>query len=220
MTGGDPLTARLLRENPITFKPQFGLFLQCNNVPNFNGITKGGVMRNVVIPFPFIFVDEPSEAREKKGDPRVKDVYCKSPEWRDEMFFILLDHFELIRNKSNDAIPRSRLIMERTDAYIAENNAVGLWWKQTYKRDNKEYVLSTVVHTDYKMETGSQITDKLFKAALEFNDIEIKQVGKRSVDKGKMGVIGWRRKTEEEKKNEEMEEPGSDEAVEAVEAKK
>ena len=214
MTGGDQLTARLLKENPITFKPQFGLFLQCNNVPNFNGITKGGVMRNVVIPFPFIFMDEPREAREKKGNPQVKDVYCKSPEWRDEMFFILLDHFESVRNKSNDAIPRSRLIMERTDAYIAENNAVGLWWKKTYKRDGEKYVLSNTVHTDYKMETGSQISDRLFKSALEFNDIETKQIGKRCIDKGRMGIIGWRRKTDTEREEEEKEreeEPGSDE---------
>ena len=215
MTGGDPLTARLLRENPVTFKPQFGLFLQCNNVPNFNGITKGGVMRNVVIPFPFIFVDEPSEAREKKGDPMVKDVYCKSPEWRDEMFFILLDHFEWVRNKSNDAILRSRLIMERTDAYIAENNSVGLWWKQTYKKDPKGHILSKDAYIAYKADTGSQISDKLFKAALDFNDWEVKKITS-GANKDKMGVKGWRHKTdkelEDEKKKREAEEaePGSD----------
>lgn len=217
MTGGDPLTGRALYGDPIQFKPQFGLFLQCNNVPNFNGITKGGVMRNVVIPFPFIFVDNPISAREKKGDPRVKDVYCKSPEWRGEMFFILLDHFQSVRNKSNDAIPRSRLVHERTVAYVAENNAVGLWWIEHFTKDSREHVLSRVVHMDYKAETGSQITDKMFKAALEFNDVEIKQIKKRCEDKGKMGITGWRRKTAVEKAAEErakaQDEPGSDEEV-------
>ena len=176
-----------------------GLFLQCNNVPNFNGITKGGVLRNVVIPFPFIFMDDPKHAREKQGDPRVKDVLCKSPEWRDEMFFILLDHFESVRYKSNDAIPRPTLVVERTDAYIAENNAVGLWWKENYIKDRESSVLSKDAYTHYKGETGSLITDKLFKAALEFNDLEVKKIS-RGENMGRMGIMCWKRKTSEEVK--------------------
>lgn len=194
MTGGDILTGRNLYGNLIHFKPQFGLFLQCNNVPNFNGITKGGVLRNVVIPFPFIFVDNPKDAREKKGDPRVKDVLCKSPEWRDEMFFILLDHFESIRYMSNDAIPRPRLIVERTEAYIIENNAVGVWWEENYIEDKKESVLSKEAYMDYKSATGSLINDKQFKAALDFNDLEVKKIS-RGENMGRMGIMGWKRKT-------------------------
>jgi len=199
MTGGDILTGRALYGDLIHFKPQFGLFLQCNNVPNFNGITKGGVLRNVVIPFPFIFMDDPKHAREKQGDPRVKDVLCKSPEWRDEMFFILLDHFESVRYKSNDAIPRPTLVVERTDAYIAENNAVGLWWKENYIKDRESSVLSKDAYTHYKGETGSLITDKLFKAALEFNDLEVKKIS-RGENMGRMGIMCWKRKTSEEVK--------------------
>jgi P4 family phage/plasmid primase-like protien len=215
MTGGDKLSGRALYGAPVKFKPQLGLFLQCNTVPTFNSISKAGVLRNVVTPFPFIFVDQPSGPREKKGDPMIKDVYCKSPEWRDEMFFILLDQFESVRGKSNDAIPRSRLVMERTDAYIAENNAVGLWWIQTYKRDAKGYVLSRDAYISYKTDTGSHISDKLFKAALDFNDWEVKKITS-GADKDKMGVKGWRHKTdkelEEERKKKEAEEaePGSD----------
>jgi len=197
MTGGEKLSGRALYGAPVKFKPQFGLFLQCNTVPNFNSISKGGVLRNVVIPFPFIFVDQPSGVREKQGDPKVKNVLCKSPEWRDEMFFILLDHFESVRDKSNDAIPRSVLVKERTDAYIAENNAVGLWWNENYIKDTKKAVLSKDAYTDYKTETGSQITDKLFKAALDFNDLEVKKIS-RGEDMGRMGVMGWRRKTGDE----------------------
>lgn len=204
MTGGDVLTGRALYGNPVKFKPQFALFLQCNTVPNLNGITKGGVLRNVVVPFPFIFVDQPNGVREKKGNPMVKDVLCKSAEWRDEMWFILLDHFESIRGKANDAIPRSKLVKERTDEYVEENNAVGVWWKENYTNKNAkgEYVLSKQVWLDYKAMTGSQMSDKVFKQALEFNDLEVKKVNERKAMeyKGKMCIAGWRKKTDDEKK--------------------
>lgn len=208
ITGGDHITARALYGSPIQFKPQFGLFLQCNNVPPFNGVTKGGMLRNVVIPFPFVFVDKPVSAQEKKGDPMIKDVLCKSAEWRDEMWFILLDHFESVRGKSNDAIPRPDMVKERTEEYKAENNAVGLWWEDNYIKDKSGSVLSRTAWADYKMETGSQISDKAFKQALDFNDIEIKKIS-RGENMGKMGVMSWKKKDKGKRANA-HEEPGSD----------
>jgi P4 family phage/plasmid primase-like protien len=211
MTGGDKLTGRALYGAPIQFKPQFGLFLQCNNIPNFNGITRGGVMRNVVIPFPFEFKSKPETSREKKGDAMIKDVLCKSSEWRDEMFYLLLDHFELVRGKSTDAIPMPALVKDRTDEYVSENNLIGVWWAENYIKAEGEYVLSKEAYNDFKAETGSQINDKQFKAGLEFNLLEVKMICKRGAMKSKMGVANWRRKTGEEK---EEREPGSDDEKE------
>ena len=213
MTGGDKLTGRALYGSPIQFKPQFGLFLQCNNIPNFNGITRGGVMRNCVIPFPFEFKSEPMTDREKKGDPMVKDVLCKSAEWRNEMFFIMLDHFENIRGKSIDAVKMPQLVKERTDEYVSENNLIGCWWAENYTRADGEYVLSKEAYNEFKAETGSQITDKQFKAGLEFNLLEVKKISTRKAIeyKGKMCIENWRRQTEEEKQ---VVEPGSDDEKE------
>lgn len=210
VTGGDRITARALYGSPIHFKPHFGLFLQCNNVPTFNGVTKGGMNRNVVLPFPFVFVDKPTTAQEKKADPTIKNILCKSTEWRDEMWFILLDRFESVRGKGNDAIPRSKLVEERTEEYKAENNAVGLWWEDNYIKDKNDSILSRTAWMEYKGETGSQIGDKAFKQALDFNDVEIKKIT-RGDNMGKMGVMGWRKKTDEEKKRGVApQEPGSD----------
>ena len=211
MTGGDKLTGRALYNSPIQFKPQFGLFLQCNNIPNFNGITRGGVMRNRVIPFPFEFKSDPKTDREKHGNPHVKDVLCKSTEWRDEMFLLLLDHFESIRCMSIDAIKMPRLVEERTNEYVSENNLIGVWWMENYIQAQGEYVLSKEAYTSFKADTGSLITDKQFKSGLEFNLLEVKMIGKRGPMKGKMGVANWRRKTDEEKH---AEEHGSDDEKE------
>ena len=206
MTGGDKLTGRALYGAPVQYKPQFGLFMQCNTIPNFNGITRGGVMRNRVIPFPFEFKEEPASDREKKSNPLIKDVLCKSTEWRDEMFHILLDHFESIRGKGIDGVKMSKLVEERTNEYVSENNLIGCWWMENYVRAEGVYVLSKDAYTEFKAETGSLISDKQFKAGLEFNLLEVKKI-KRGAMKDKMGVANWRRKTQEEMAEKE---PGSD----------
>ena len=209
MTGGDKLTGRALYGSPVQFKPQFGLFLQCNNIPNFNGITRGGVMRNRVIPFPFEFKAEPASDREKKSDPLIKDVLCKSAEWRDEMFYLLLDQFESVRGKGIDGVKMPTLVEERTSEYVSENNLIGCWWAENYtqKGAEGEYVLSKEAYNEFKMETGSQITDKQFKSGLEFNLVEVKKISK-GANKAKMGLANWRRKTAEEIAD--VKEPGSD----------
>jgi P4 family phage/plasmid primase-like protien len=199
-TGGDEITGRALWGNPIKFKPHFGLFLQCNNVPLFNGITRAGVLRNVLIPFPFEFVNNPKTVREKKGNADIKNRLCKSDEWRDAMWFVLLERFESIREKALDAIPKSKLVEERTEEYIAENNAVGAWWEQKYERDAKSWVQTKKAYRAYLSDTGNQITDKKFAEALRFNMFEPKQIT-TGENKGTMGVKGWKEKVEEEKEN-------------------
>ena len=203
MTGGDKLSGRALYGSEIQYKPQFGLFLQCNNIPAFNGITAAGVMRNRVIPFPFSFVAEPATPLQKRGDATIKNVSCKSEEWRSAMFYLLLQRFESIRGKSLDAIPMSRLVMERTDEYVAENNTIGTWWREHYEEDAKSTVLSKDAFLAFKNETGSLINDKQFKAGLEFNLVMITKIGKRGAMKDKMGMVGW-------KKREALAEPGSE----------
>jgi P4 family phage/plasmid primase-like protien len=206
MTGGDKLTGRALYGSPIQFKPQFGLFLQCNNIPNFNGITRGGVMRNKVIPFPFEFKSEPKTDREKRGDALIKDVMCKSTEWRDEMFHLLLDRFEMVRGKSADDIPMPNMVKERTDEYVNENNLIGVWWAEHFEPCAGSFVLSKDAYCEFRAETGSQMTDKQFKAGLEFNLLEVKHIT-RGTNKAKMGVAGWRRREHENV-------PGSDDEKE------
>jgi putative DNA primase/helicase len=191
-TGGDKATGRLNYQDPTSFKPQCFLGIQCNNVPLVNGMTRAGMLRNNVIPFPFEFCSEPTSARQKKSNPDIKNRLCKSPEWRDAMFFLLLDRFESIRGKGNDDIVKPSLVVERTSQYMTENNAVGLWWNEHYVRSEKDSVLSKEAFQSFRGDTQSQLTDKKFKEALGFNLIEIKKISS-GVNKDKMGVKGWKR---------------------------
>jgi P4 family phage/plasmid primase-like protien len=192
MTGGDKLTGRALYGNPITFKPQFGLFLQANNVPNFNSLTPALVKRLVVIPFPLVFVENPvSNTNQRKGNPDIKNKYCVSNEWRDEMCLYLLENYERVAGKAIDALETPNKVKEATSEYTEENNSVGAWFKEKYEiSDNsKDYPRSSEVLQHYYFDTKIKMTPKSFKSALAFNDIEIKKDSK-----GFMVIKAWKKK--------------------------
>lgn len=202
ITGGDPITARALYQDPITFKPQFGLFLQCNFVPLLNAVSRGSLLRNIIIPFPFEFCSDPISDKQKKSNPMIKDVFCKSEEWRNEFFWILADLCPSTYLKGADDIPRPLLVTERTNEYADENNVVGIWWKQNYKEAKNQYVLSKDAFLKFKSDNDSDISDKTFKQCLEFNLIEIKMCKIRSSPhRDKMCIKGWELISEEEKEN-------------------
>jgi putative DNA primase/helicase len=192
-TGGDKVSGRMNYQDPTVFKPQCFLGMQCNNVPLFNGMTRAGMMRNIVIPFPFEFCSSPSSARQKKSNPDIKNHLCKSNEWRDAMFFVLLKRFESIRGKGNDDIVKPQLVLERTNQYMMDNNSVGQWWNEHYVVSEKDSVLSKDAYQSFKTDTQSQISDKKFKEALMFNLIEIKKIT-CGINRDKMGVKGWKKR--------------------------
>jgi P4 family phage/plasmid primase-like protien len=194
LTGGDPLTARMLYGQPITFKPQFGLFIQANILPVFNQLTKAGIRRNRVIPFPFNFVAHPKLSYEREGNAYIKNVLCRSDAWRDEFMLLLLDtYYPMGENKQIDAISTPARVVERTNEYIEDNNKVGEWWKENYELSEGSVTLSQTILEDYKNDTKDRITANMLKAALAFNDIDIVKINDRNEYRGRMGVRNWRR---------------------------
>lgn len=182
LTGGDLITARGLYKDPITYKPQFMLTLQCNNIPSLNSLTGGSVRRIRIIPFPFQFKENPVLENERKGNAEIKNVKCRSNEWRNEFILMLLEQYKRVAGKSTITQPPK--VKERTDAYIQDNNPVGIWFKENYVKADKmkvedehgEYETPCVLRprelwTAYKEFSGVPITDKKFKEAMEFNEV-------------------------------------------------
>lgn len=58
LTGNDWLTARTLFKHNVTFKPQYKLFISCNDKPDITSTDDGTWRRIKVIPFVSKFVDE------------------------------------------------------------------------------------------------------------------------------------------------------------------
>jgi putative DNA primase/helicase len=66
LTGGGLVTARPLYGKPITFKPQYLLFLVTNHRPHASGSDYGLWKRLLLIPFKQAFVDDPDPQRENE----------------------------------------------------------------------------------------------------------------------------------------------------------
>lgn len=194
LTGGDNISCRPLYGKTFTYKPQFGLFIQCNNIPVFNNMTQGGVRRNRVIPFPFNFVENPTASYERKGDPHVKNVLAPSEEWRNEFFYILLEYYNRIAGKSIDAIHTSKRVVDATREYTEDNDKVGSWFRENYEKCEDSFVRSKEVYEHFKSDTGLKISDREFKHGLVYNQIDIKQ-GTKVPTKGIMLIYGWKSKT-------------------------
>ncbi|MEW9922481.1 phage/plasmid primase, P4 family [Marimonas sp. MJW-29] len=62
LTGGDKLTARLMKQDYLDFEPQLTLFIAGNNMPSFAGIDEAIRARVVLVPFT---VTIPPEKRDK-----------------------------------------------------------------------------------------------------------------------------------------------------------
>ena len=182
LSGGDSITARGLYKDPITYKPQFMLTLQCNNIPALNSLTGGSVRRIRILTFPFQFKENPVLENERKGNAEIKNVKCRSNEWRNEFILMLLEQYKRVAGKSTITMPLK--VKERTDSYIQDNNPVGIWFKEHYVKADKmkvedehgEYETPCVLRprelwTAYKEFSAVPITDKKFKEAMEFNEV-------------------------------------------------
>ena len=53
VTGGDPISARKMRQDPINFTPQFTLIFDANNAPSVRGVDEAFRRRVKVVPFNF-----------------------------------------------------------------------------------------------------------------------------------------------------------------------
>lgn len=201
LTGGDQITARGLYKDPITYKPQFMLTLQCNNLPHLNSLTGGSVRRIRVVPFPFQFVATPTMEAERKGDAYIKNVLCRSAEWRDEFILMMLENYQRVKTAASIAMPR--MVQQKTSDYIQTNNPVGSWWSGNYARTDERdekgrpVALRTKdVMAEYKSETGdNSMTAKRFKEAMEFNGVDEVKTS-RDEWKGVMMYVGWKRREE------------------------
>ena len=183
MTGGDTITARGLYKDPISYKPQFGLTLQCNNIPALNGLTGGTERRLRLVPFPMQFKENPVLANERKANAELKNIKCRSSEWRDAFIVMLIETYHEISHLTS--IPQPLDVMAKTREYIEDCNPVGNWFKENYEKADTMIVRDIGGATyerpcflrpkdllnAYRMFSGATITDKKFKESLAFNDV-------------------------------------------------
>jgi putative DNA primase/helicase len=177
LTGGDAITYRQLYKDPITYVPQYNLFIQCNEVPMLSK-PDGGIQRRLeILEFPFQFVAQPTMAHERQGDPEKKSEIMKNDAWRDEFFWMLVDAFKSIG--SLWVTPEA--IKTLSSGYIDDNNPVANWLAENYERttdaeDHSCWQVATALRDHYNEHHDKKIAPKPFTSYMNLMKIATKEI--------------------------------------------
>ena len=176
IAGQDPVTARHLNKEPITFTPKFQLIIQTNKEPIVEGFDPALKMKLRFIKFPTVFVDNPSKPNEKKIDRTLKAKFKNDEGYKIAFFQILLDHyFDFVDHDENklDMPPRFK---QETDDYLNENDPVSRFLDGSIEvtRDTKDKIKASELYQSFlgTLEKKFNFGERNFKNALVGKDIQ------------------------------------------------
>ena len=173
VTGRDIITCRALYGNSVYFVIQALLVIQANSVPKYNKYDNAIKLRNVIQPFPFIFVSNDKtdlKDNERYGDTNIKNK-VSSNEWRDELILILLKNYQVIKDNATFHIPH--MIKERTEENAEDNIPIKGWFDKNIKIGTDE-IKNTVLYNIYRDSTLHPCNIKDFCSYLKLLNVNFK----------------------------------------------
>jgi putative DNA primase/helicase len=117
LTGGDPISARFMRQDFFTFMPQFKLFIAGNYKPGLRGVNEAIRRRFNLIPF---LVTIPEQDRDPQLDEKLKAEWPGILQW-------MIDGC-LAWQKGGLRPPPA--VVDATTAYLAEQDTLELWLEE------------------------------------------------------------------------------------------
>jgi putative DNA primase/helicase len=158
MTGGDPITARLMRQDFFTFTPTFKLFIAGNHKPGLRNVDEGMRRRLNLIPFT---VTIPQPERDRDLPEKLKA----------EMPGILAWAIDGCLLWQKIGLRPPTLVTSATEEYIAEEDTLSTWIKARCKAIGYGGTLSTHLFVDWRKwasDAGEEPgTQKRFTQALQ-----------------------------------------------------
>jgi putative DNA primase/helicase len=112
MTGGTPVTANFMRQDPFTFTPQFKITITGNHKPVLRNVDDAARRRFNIVPF----LHKPAEP-----DRELEDKL------RQEWPAILRWMIDGALSWRTDGMPKPKIVAEATDEYFAAQDAFGMW---------------------------------------------------------------------------------------------
>lgn len=172
-TGGDTITARNLYEAPFSYKPQFGIFIQTNEIPELSKLD-GGIQRRLrVVNFPFKFTSNPMTPLEKLSNPSLKEDKFHRLDWRQQLMNFLIDNFtRRLKNATTLSTPAE--VMRATNDYFDSNNNVIDWLHAHYDITGNpaDQIRAQLLYNTYKIDKVTDLLDiKKFRSQMLFSGI-------------------------------------------------
>jgi putative DNA primase/helicase len=176
LTGGDPVTARFMRQDDFTFQPEFKLVIAGNHRPALRNVDEAIRRRFNLIPFA---VKIPAEQRDKDLPEKLKAEWPGILRWAIEGCLAW----------QKDGLRPPETVRAATDEYLAAEDAMGLWLSEcchvsaTYRTTSLELFASWKMWAERSGEIpGSR---KRFNQALEprgFNPCRQSGTGRAAFD--------------------------------------
>ena len=120
LTGGDPITARGLYKEAVTFKPMFDLVVCANIFLNINSNDHGTWRRMKVVEFGSKFVDE-GVCEDDYVFKKDKDLSLKFEKWKGYVLHLLIQ----IAFKNNGKVGEHDAVQNATERYRLSQDKVG-----------------------------------------------------------------------------------------------
>ncbi len=134
-TGNSDLTVRTLHTTAYKFKPQFTLYLNCNEIPSLSKKDDAISIRLKTIKFPFQFTGKNKE--ECIENIRLEDIHVKkrikSEEFKQGFIHLLFQTF----CKYKGIYYESKKVQADTKEYLDEQNPIRKWFFERYNLDPK-----------------------------------------------------------------------------------
>jgi P4 family phage/plasmid primase-like protien len=146
LTGNDTITARALYKENVDFKPQFKMFMTCNDLPDVPS-NDGGTWRRIrVLQFKSKFCDVPNEqvSTEFKIDPELSE---KIQRWGSTFIGMLINiHNSLDVQK----IVEPDEVKVATTSYQRNNDMVGQFVDEVFVKSDNDKLSITKIWALYK----------------------------------------------------------------------
>jgi putative DNA primase/helicase len=114
MTGGDPISARFMRQDFFTYTPQFKIIILGNHKPALHNVDEAIRRRFHLIPFT---VTIPEAERDPKLSEKLKDEYPAILAWM----------IEGCRKWQEQGLKPPAKVLDATKAYLANEDSVSAW---------------------------------------------------------------------------------------------
>lgn len=182
LSGNDEIQARNLNSRYIVkYIPHFKVFIQVNDLLGYSKIDGGLIRRDRIIPHIKRFVkkeDFKNQAFEVIADPDIKEIKCKSNEWRNEFILLLIETYNKIKDFKSIPVPIQ--VKEATQDNHDSNNGLKQWLDINYNITtlNKDVIKKDTLINQYKVDNETNSLDlKWFKSMLGVNKVYDRKSG-------------------------------------------
>ena len=138
LTGGDPITARHMRQDFFTFTPQFKLLIAGNHKPTLRTVDDAMRRRMHLIPFR---VSIPAAERDATLPDRLRDEWGGILQWA-------IDGCALWQA---EGLQPPAIVREATGEYLAAEDALSTWLAERIERKADAWTSSSEFYADWRL---------------------------------------------------------------------